>query len=319
MKAIHYSFLVVAFVYLAACGGGGGTTTTDAGGNQIRTTNYPNWVVSNTSRARTIAQGEILNRSAAEIRSLILNRRSSATRFIASDVLSSAGSGISRSETTCPGNRTCTISGQRDSLDDGLATLNVAEYQPLFTRNGIDVGQVRLRLENAPTTGQHLNYLAVGGILDNSLFGIEINSFYQGTQATSALGYSFSFGNSPGTNPGSTISNATWTGVMLGVDYSQVTNSLDQLHPLHGDTRIVVEGLDTTPTVDVTFSNVRNLNTAARHTLAGWSNIPLSNGIFRTGSGTNQIEGTFYGSEHQEVGGHFEQGRIIGAFGGKRP
>ena len=320
MKAIHYSFLVVAFVYLAACGGGGGTTTTDAGGNQIRTTNYPNWVVSNTSRARTIAQGEILNRSAAEIRSLILSRRSSATRLIASDFLASRpGPGISRTETTCPGGRTCTYSGLSYSLDDLLPSLNVAEYQPLFTRNGIDIGQVRSRLENAPTTGQHRNILFVGGILDNSLFGIGITGFYQGTQLTSAVGNSFSFGNSPGTNPSSTISSATYTGVMLGIDYSQATDSLDQLHPLHGDTRIVVEGLDTTPTVDVTFSNVRNLNTGARHTLAGWSNIPLSNGFFRTGSGTNQIEGTFYGSEHQDVGGHFEQGEVVGAFGGKRP
>ena len=322
MKAIHYSFLVVAFVYLAACGGGGGTTTTDAGGNQIRTTNYPNWVVSNASRARTIAQGEILNRTAAEIRSLILSRRNSATRLIASDFLegSLTRPGVRRTELTCPGGRTCTYRGGSYSLDDLTPSLNVAEYQPLFTRNGIDIGQVRSRLENAPTTGQHRNILFVGGILDNSFFGIGITGFYRGTQLYSAIGTSLSFGNSPGTNPSSTISSATWTGVMLGIDYSQVTtNSLDQLHALHGDSRIVVEGLDTTPTVDVTFSNVRNLNTGARHTLGGWSNIPLSNGIFRTGSETNQIEGTFYGTEHQEVGGHFERGQIVGAFGGKRP
>ena len=109
---------------------------------------------------------------------------------------------------------------------------------------------------------------------------------------------------------------------MLGIDYSQVSQvstSLDRLQPLHGDTRIIVEGLDTTPTVDVTFSNVRNLNTGEQNTLDGWVDIPLSNGFFRTGSGTNKIEGTFYGPEHQEVGGHFEKGRIIGAFGGKRP
>lgn len=319
MKAIHYSFLVVALVSLVACGGGGGTTTTDASGNTIRTTNYPNWVVPNASSARTIAQGEILNRTAAEIRSLLLSRRSSATRLIYSDYLASVGSGIERFSVTCPGGRTCTVSGRRLSLDDGVSTLNAGEFQPLFTRNGVDIGQVRSRLENAPTTGQHINYVAVGGILDYSLFGIEVTGFYQGTQATAGQGASFSFGNSPGTNPSSTISNATWTGVMLGVDYSQVTNSLDQLQPLHGDARIVVEGLGTTPTIDVNFSNVRNLNTGARHTLSGWSNIPMSNGIFRTGSGTNKIEGTFYGSEHQEVGGHFEQGRIIGAFGGKRP
>ena len=304
MKAIRYSFLVVAFVYLAACSGG--------------TSNYPNWVVSDPSRAQAIAQGEILNRTAAEIKSLIVSRRSSGTRYMASNELVISDSGISRLETICPGNRTCTIAGLEFSLDDDLPSLNVAEFQPLFTRNGIDIWQIRSQLEDAPNNG-HVNNLIVGGILDNSLFGLELIGFYQGTRATSAEGDLFSFGNSPGTNPSSTISSATWTGVMLGVDYSQVTNSLDQLRPLHGDTSIVVEGLDATPTVDVTFTNIRNLNTGAGYTLDGWADIPLSNGFFRTGSGTNKIEGTFYGSEHQEVGGHFEQGRIIGAFGGKRP
>ena len=323
MKVIHYSFLVVAFVYLVACGGGGGTTTTDAGGNPIRSTNYPNWVVSNPSRAQTIAQGEVLNRTAAEIRSLISSRRSSATRFISSNVLaSSINSGFSRLETTCPGSRTCTVSGQQLSFDTVLPSLNLAEIQPLFTRNGIDIGQVRLQFENVPSIGQNRNVLAIGGILDHSFFGIGISGIYQIGQVSSARGNSFSFGSSPGTSPSSTISSATWTGVMLGVDYSQVSQvstSLDRLQPLHGDARIVVEGLDTTPTVDVTFSNVRNLNTGTPNTLDGWVDIPLSNGFFRTGSGTNKIEGTFYGSEHQEVGGHFEKGRIIGAFGGKRP
>ena len=306
MRTIPYSFLVVAFIYLAACGGGGGTT------------NYPNWVVSDPSRAQTIAQGAILNRTAAGIRSLIVSRRSSASRFIASNVLMITDSGISRLEATCPGNRTCTIAGQEFSLNDDLPSLNVAQFQPLFTRNGIDIWQIRSQLEDPPANG-HVNNLVVGGTLDNSLFGFEITGFYQGTRATSEEVDSFSFGNSPGTNPSSTISSATWTGVMLGVDYSQVTNSLNQLYPLHGDTRIVVQGLGATPTVDVTFTNVRNLNTGARRTLGGWSNIPLSNGFFRTGSGTNKIEGTFYGSEHQEVGGNFERDRIIGAFGGKRP
>ena len=316
MKAIHYSFLVVALVSLVACGGGGGTTTTDASGNPIRTTNYPNWVVPNTSSARTIAQGEVWNSTATNLRSLILSGRSSATRFIMSDLVVVDASGLRSSTSTCPGGRTCTALGQSVSLDDALPGLRVAEFQPLFTRNGIDIGQIRTRLENAPTTGQHINSVTLGGILNNGVFAIEISTSYQGAQLTSGIGGSYSYGNSPGTNP---ISNATWTGTMLGIDYSQVTSSVNQLQPLHGDASIVVEGLGTTPTVDVNFSNVRNLNTGARHTLFGYSNIPLSNGIFRTGSGTNKIEGTFYGSEHQEVGGHFEQGRIIGAFGGKRP
>ena len=317
MKVIH-SFLVVALVSLAACGGGGGTTTTDASGNTIRTTNYPNWAVSNTSSARAIAQGEISNRTVAELNNLGLSLRSSATRFIASDFLAGLTGTVERYRTTCFG-RTCTVNLPTGSipvsLDDPVP--GGSEDQRLFSRNGIDILQSRLRLENSPTTGLHQNTVVVGGILDYSSFSVEVGWLYQGTQLTDIVAISSSAGFSPSTNPSSSISTATWTGAMVGIDYS--TGTLNRLNVLHGDANIVVRGLDTTPTVDVNFSRVRNLNTGASHTLFGWSNIPLSNGNFRRDTGISKIEGTFYGSEHQEVGGHFEQGRIIGAFGGKRP
>ena len=328
MKTIHYSFLVVAFMFLVACGGGGGAPSTDAGGggapptdtggNTIRTTNYPNWAVTNPSRARTIAQGEILNFTSAQVGSLLNRQRSAANRYLSSDVL---GTGGLRFPTICSG-PTCTTDYRRvggsatpENIGDPSPAINVTVYQPLMTKNSISIGQGRGRLENAPSTGLHRNFLGIVGLLDYSVFSIGGLGLYRGSQLSTTYVSAFSFGNSPGTNPTSSTGSATWSGVMLGVDYS--TTGLP-LSILEGNANITVRGFASTPTVDVSFSGVRNLNTGASHTLGGWSNIPLSNGVFRTGSGTNQIEGTFYGTEHQEVGGHFEQSTIIGAFGGKR-
>ena len=50
----------------------------------------------------------------------------------------------------------------------------------------------------------------------------------------------------------------------------------------------------------------------------GWANLPLMNGGFSTSSQSGSIEGTFYGSTHDEVGGIFDRNDIVGAFGAAR-
>ena len=49
-----------------------------------------------------------------------------------------------------------------------------------------------------------------------------------------------------------------------------------------------------------------------------WDNLPVRNGAFRAGTDSNSIQGRFYGSRHQEVGGVFERNRISGSFGATR-
>ena len=70
---------------------------------------------------------------------------------------------------------------------------------------------------------------------------------------------------------------------------------------------------------DVTFSNINELY--ARDSIIGswtWTDIPIDNGTFSQGSGSDQIEGRFYGSSHEEVGGIFEREDVVGAFGARR-
>lgn len=49
-----------------------------------------------------------------------------------------------------------------------------------------------------------------------------------------------------------------------------------------------------------------------------WDDVPVLGGRFSDGTGSNSLEGTFYGDNHEEVGGIFERNQIIGAFGASR-
>ena len=67
------------------------------------------------------------------------------------------------------------------------------------------------------------------------------------------------------------------------------------------------------PSINIAFSNLRNLNTGARIGLYGgalsWSGIMLSEGFFSDGydsANSKKIQGGFYGPNHEEVGGTFE-------------
>ena len=48
-----------------------------------------------------------------------------------------------------------------------------------------------------------------------------------------------------------------------------------------------------------------------------YEDLTLADGAFE-GSGNDQVEGRFYGTEHAEVGGFFNTETVTGAFGGTR-
>ena len=86
---------------------------------------------------------------------------------------------------------------------------------------------------------------------------------------------------------------------------------------IRGDARIVIPAL-ADPSVEVAFTNVRELGTGDARDDMSWSAIPLADGRFATGSAGDSIEGAFYGPGHREAGGVFERGRVFGAFGARR-
>ena len=71
------------------------------------------------------------------------------------------------------------------------------------------------------------------------------------------------------------------------------------------------------PDVDVAFMPLVDARVHSQSDLS-WDDIPVVDGAFGRQDDAGMIEGRFYGSDHQEVGGIFERGRMIGSFGASR-
>lgn len=123
--------------------------------------------------------------------------------------------------------------------------------------------------------------------------------------------HSYSVGVPAGTNPVS--GSASWTGVMVGADRSP-TDRRDATvgNFIRGDATLTVDFAQTN--VDVVFDNIMDLETERVLLDMEWTDIPMTDGAFETGT----IQGRFYGEDHEEVGGIFERDLILGAFGAKR-
>ena len=63
--------------------------------------------------------------------------------------------------------------------------------------------------------------------------------------------------------------------------------------------------------------NISRLDTGADVDNLDWTGGPIAtDGTFKSASG--DVKGTFYGTNHEEIGGVFDRDSIIGAFGGPR-
>ncbi len=124
---------------------------------------------------------------------------------------------------------------------------------------------------------------------------------------------SYSAGVASRSNPVAFI--ARWSGFMSGVDVSDASS---RGNFILGKADVRFDGRQTQHTVDVAFTDVYDVATLNPRTDMAWYDVPVWNGAFSRGSDTNSIQGRFYGSRHQEVGGVFERNRITGAFGATR-
>ena len=222
---------------------------------------------------------------------------------------------------TCSGRR-CSASGlvsgqalvldfNLDDFDKGASIFRRAGYefnaQPVATRNNITLAQGVST--GALSTGETDTRLVYAGWLEQSAFGVQIVNLAAGDNSF-ALRAGFSFGDASGSNPPGT-GGAEWKGVMVGTP----TNAPGNRHFVQGDATIDIDDF-TNPNVDVEFASVTNLNTGASSADMNWNDLPIANGVFTAPGGA--LRGTFYGSEHEEVGGTFHSNNIIGAFGGYR-
>ena len=193
--------------------------------------------------------------------------------------------------------------------EERLALEVGGEWRPVMRHRGVDLAQGRGRVtgENAYSWGEYV------GVMEHGQFGL--TRLDRDAPSGSWSTFPYAFGNAPETNPGADLGTAAWNGVMMGFDSSGAAPGTIQ-----GDAAITVDLGRFSSTVDVAFTNVRNLDTGAAARDMRWNDLRLRDGGFEDGYilGDNYIKGAFFGPQHQEVGGVFKRDLYAGSFGAKR-
>ena len=288
-------------LFLTACGGGGG------GGGPAASMPAPSSSDASAvlEGVQTLVGGEPLNLTSDQIRDTLRVRQGAANRFFGTDVLALSMSGRARYATTCTG-AVCSTGGVTYSPSD--LDFSDATYVAVMTRNGVSMvgGGSRAPIAEG---GEDLSAEGYGGWLEHNAFFVERDfSVDADNVAQSGYIYAISIGNESGSNP--VNGSATWMGTMAGMDTVNI-------QILHGDTELTVDFVSSN--LDVAFTGIYDEALQRRADIL-WSDVPLvSGGFFSRGIAEgDKIEGTFYGPNHEEVGGVFEHGDIVGAFGAKR-
>ena len=191
---------------------------------------------------------------------------------------------------------------------------NPADDHRFYTTiGGVNIVDIRGRDEEA---GIVTDFKTLGGWLDYSAFAVDVNSVVSGVSdgvdlRGTSFAVAYSLGDATGTTPA--FGNATWTGTMVGGDTSLTAYRGNRIM---GDATLTFDLSQSD--IDVTFTNIRDIDAGRAHGHITWQNIPVTSGSFSTGFIGNSIDGRFYGSNHEEVGGIFERNQIAGAFGAKR-
>ena len=297
VRAVATTFLVSA---LAACGGGGG-----GGGLSLN----PDSVQSLTGNAPPT-----FTRDSARVELERIAREADAQ--ILTDILFDRQvDGISRLNISCSG-PVCRVSvgGISDTFslfDADTGETTDEAVQPIGEKRGAKIAETVGRTSSAGITADMNGY---GAWLVHSQFlatRIDIVGADYGELRGVGMFAAGSVGDESRSSP---PGGAEWLGILVGVD---VSNTSTQGNFVQGDAALRVDNL-LRPRVDVDFTDMVDVKTGTRHRSMAWRGLPLSGPRFLAGSDGNMIQGTFYGSRHQEVGGVFERNRIVGAFGATR-
>ena len=236
--------------------------------------------------------------------------------FLHSDIPIFTGSSYkssARLKTTCTGN-SCTLGPStysfRDFKDSRPQSTDFDfEIERVGKTNDEEVAQVRSYNTQSPATVALLGY---GGWLQHSAFGGITRRYREGSLAHSRAwsATTYSFGDAAGSNPSA---DGTWTGLPTGID---ISGGSTHGNVIQGDTSVTFSLTDYD--VNVSFTNLKAIDGDTSLTDMTWTDLAGANGVFSDGSNGGSIDGQFYGSSHEEVGGIFEKDNVLGAFGGKK-
>ena len=256
--------------------------------------------------------------TAVEVREEISDIGLAATGLIMTDMLSTPRSRVfpnDRGETFCSG----TSCEPEPAYSEPY--YSAEELSTIAPDATIRVGEMKYGINNGEISGSEsyrapeededwsVDYTVYGGWLSQNFFGIEQKRWRGRAQYGSVEGLetliAFSAGTESGSNPAT--GSAEWHGLLVAVDATAPAQ------PVHGQASLAFDVAD--QTLDVEFSDIRGART---YTDMRWNNLEVMNGRFGVGDGSNSLSGSFYGSNHEEVGGVFERNQLIGAFGASR-
>ena len=308
----RFPAIVLALVLLVACGGSRGGIGTEL---------QPLPTGIDVESARMAVGGSLPpDMATTEIETVLQSRAMKADTLLFSDIIyvseTRVNGDVSCMDVTCTGSVDNDVI--RFSLDDFDGNLGVnseildadnrnlagynKEYRLVMTDRGVTLGQGRSagRIDDA-----RFQFQSYGGWLDNNVFAVQYETATDGTD-TLTWHTSYSFGKESGSNPTGSVAVMIWEGVMAGMN-------TETGHFVHGDAGIVYV---LNPNVlDIVLNNIKNLNDGSSVSPLNFRATPTE-GNFE--SAADDIKGSFYGTNHEEVGGVFNKDNIIGAFGATR-
>ena len=316
----HSAFVGSLLLLLAGCGGGGGLSFLDddnGGDNNGGDVSDVQWPVQ-PATVRSLTGGEPSKFTGEDVDRSVGRLTSAANSLLVSDLLVFITTGPPvRGESFCS-REECTSGFLGTSLNlllsDDVGIRGPSEYQTVSDYRGVLLAQGRGKGDIGGTSADYTGY---GGWLDHSFFVAEFNRINDGVLENTPFNYSYSIGDATGSNPTAEDGSGTWTGVMVGGDVSATAARGNRIQ---GDAEITIADF-ADPKATVAFTNIYDLDDRGPRADMTWSDIPVTDGGFGTapsGATKDVIEGSFYGPNHEEVGGIFERDQVLGAFGAAR-
>ena len=340
MNICRLVLIAFSLVLVTACGGGGGGGTVAApstgGGGPTGLENLPDPLIADASAARELIEAQqtdpsLMGRTATPTDHLLI---SPAIQEIFQDIAMDADTLIASDAfiTTrdLPQGRDVSFRGPiiahgvtfRASLDDismeFADRFNVEMAGSRYTSVMVHRGRATLTQYQAAgriNENENLEYLSYGGWLTQSAFSADMFTVADASagDSESSIIVGFSYGEASGSRPTAPgNNNAEWRGSVVGIE----KNSGDVIQ---GDVDMTIQNVATNAFINnIGFTSLVNLNSRVVVSDMNWNQIPMTNeGTFSSTTG-GDIDGSFYGSRHTEVGGTFNRDGVVGAFGGVR-
>ena len=196
-------------------------------------------------------------------------------------------------------------SGYRDTLSLDDLEFVAGDTQAVGTGNGIT-------LMFGTASDSDLDYATFGSWMKHSTFAVQAGEGdFEGVRVSALVGLA------GGDLTGAPLTgSATWLGLMVGIPVSGSARG-DRLEGIAALNYDMAAGGG----IDIAFSSIVNVDRRAPHStpVVQFVDVPIGRvGTFEAGLAGNRVQGGFYGPNHAEAAGVFEQAGIVGAFGAKR-